>query len=330
MTIPNQKTKRRTNDMVDVFIPSYHRANNLKTVKCFKRMGYDMSKVTVFVDDWADDIDEYRKSCEEFGCNLEIFDMNEAVRRYDYVHRANKFHRCVGQARNMLQDYAKKKGIDFYFVSDDDSSCYQVRVLGYNNYLRVASLEDWLFMAEETERLMRSRHIGCFAWSQTGDYYDQNYYHIYLKKVMNSTFYLLPYIYRAERGYGDEDTSMFTTMQNQGLFTGSYGIGIVLLQTPSAFQAGGLTDMYQECKLLSKALLCPIQFPSAIHAEKQVMNGNRLHHKINYRYLMPKVLKGDGTVDNIPWDTYPEDWPFTNEPKRVKPIFTDAEQHESD
>lgn len=84
--------------------------------------------------------------------------------------------------------------------------------------------------------------------------------------------------------------------------------------------------MYQECKLLSKAMLCPIQYPSAIHAEKQPKNGNRLHHKINYRYLMPRLIKGDGSVDNIAWDTYPEDMPFTNEPKRKKPIFDPAER----
>lgn len=143
----------------------------------------------------------------------------------------------------------------------------------------------------------------------------------YMKKAMNSTCYLLPYIDRAERGYGDEDTSMYTTMMNQGLFTGSYGTGLMLIQTASAKQKGGLTDMYQECKLLSKAVLCPIQYPSAIHAERQESNGGRIHHKINYRYLMPKLIKGDGSIDNVAWDTYPEDVPFTNEPKRKKPIY---------
>lgn len=312
--------------MVDVFVPSYHRPNNLLTVKTFKRMGYDMSKVTVFIDSWTDDKEEYEKVCKEFGCNLEVFDMDECVSRYDYVHRANKFHRCVGQARNMLQDYAKSKGIDFYFVSDDDTTNYEIKKIGVGSYSGQADLNDWLYMSEQTEKLMRTHHIGCFAWSQCGDFIDRVQKHIYRKKVMNSTFYLLPYIYRAERGYGDEDTSMFTSIENNGLFTGSYGVGVVLHQMQSAMQAGGLTDMYQECKLLSKAMLCPIQYPSAIYAEKQPKNGNRLHHHINYRYLMPKLLKGNGTVDNIAWDTYPEDWPFTLEPKRVRPIFTPEER----
>lgn len=304
--------------MVDIFIPSYHRPTNLMTCHYFQRMGYDMSKLTVFIDNETDDIAEYRKACEEYGCNLFVFDMSEARRRYDYVHRPAKSRRSAGQARNMFHDYAKSHGIDFFCVIDDDTSNYQVRVMGYDNYRRTATLEDLLWMFEETEQYMRQRHIGVFAWSQTGDFFNPCNINWYRKKVMNTTFYLHPYIYRGERGYGDDDTSQFVGILNQGLFTGSYGVGCVLLQVQSATQAGGLTDLYNETKLLSKAILCPIQYPTGVHGERQIMNGNRLHHKIDYRYLMPKVLKGDGTVDNIPWDTYPEDWPFTNEPKRIK------------
>ena len=72
--------------------------------------------------------------------------------------------------------------------------------------------------------------------------------------------------------------------------------------------------MYKENKLLSKALVVPIQFPSAVHAEKQKKNGGRLHHKIKYRYLYPKLIKGER--NNIAWNTYPEDILFTNKPKR--------------
>lgn len=83
----------------------------------------------------------------------------------------------------------------------------------------------------------------------------------------------------------------------------------------SATQKGGLTDLYNECKLLNKSLITPIQYPSAIKAEKQKKNGGRLHHKINYRYLSPVIMKSDDGRDNIAWDTYDEDFPFTNEPR---------------
>lgn len=304
--------------MIDFYIISYHRPNNIKTLNSLQRLEYDMKKVTVFVDSEADDIPEYAKTCAEYGCNLHVFDMDEARRRYDYVHRPSKSRRSAGQARNMLQEYAKSQGIDFYVVSDDDSEHYDVRVISSYNYRRIATPEDFQYMLQETEALMRDRHIGCFGWSQNGDIYGPMNNVLFRKKVMNTTFFLLPYVNRGERGYGDDDTSQFVGMMNQGLFVGSFGCGVCLKQMQSAVQEGGLTDLYNETKLLSKAILCPIQFPSAIHGEKQVKNGGRLHHKINYRYLMPKILKGDGTVDNIPWDTYPEDWPFTNEPKRIK------------
>lgn len=302
--------------MVDIFVPSYHRPNNIKTALYFKSIGYDISKVTVFVDDEADDFVEYEQACHAIGCNLHRFDMAEARARYDYVHRASKARRSAGQARNMFQDYAKEHGIDFYCVIDDDTNHFEKKRIGNKPYAGMAKLDDILYQMQETEELMRRHRIGVFAWSQTGDFIGGDNYCVYRRKVMNTTFYLLPYIYRGERGVQDDDTSLFTGIMNRGLFTGSFGSGVVLYQMQSATQAGGLTDLYNECKLLNKALVVPIQFPSAVYACRQIKNGGRIHHRIENKYLYPRILKGDGTFDNIAWDTYPEDFPFTNEPRR--------------
>ena len=299
--------------MIDIFIPSYHRPSNVKTAKYFTRIGYDPKKIHVFVDDITDDITEYKKEMAELGVNLHIFNMDEARKRYDYVHRASESRRSAGQARNMFQDFARDNGIEFYMVQDDDTNSFQKRRFGV--YTRIADINDILYYFESIKEFMYRHKIGLFALSQTGDFYGQQIdKKVFRKKVMNTTFYLLPYIYRAERGVQDDDTSMFTGAMNEGYFTGSLYQGIVLQQTQSATASGGLTDLYNECKLLNKSLITPIQFPSAIRAEKQVMNGNRLHHRVNYKYLMPCVIKGKR--NNIAWDTYPEDIPFTNEPKR--------------
>jgi hypothetical protein len=284
----------------------------LKTVKYFLKINWDPKKIHVFIDSETDDIAKYESSCHEFGVNLHVFDMDEARRRYDYVHRPSKARRSAGQARNMFFDYAKENGIDFYVAMDDDTQNYQYRRLGK---YRQATGEDVRRVYSSVEDFMRRRKIGLFGLPQTGDYLGGNDRRFFIKKVMNTTFYLLPYVYRGERGVQDDDTSLFTGVMNVGLFTGSPGYGLTLLQTLSATSKGGLTDLYHECKLLNKALVCPIQFPSAIKAEKRKDNGGRVHHKINYRYLMPKILKGDARHDNIAWDTYPEDYPFTNEPK---------------
>lgn len=302
--------------MINIFIPSYHRPTNVKTAKYFVKLGYDPTKIHVFVDSETDDISDYTVEMEELGVQLHVFDMDEARQRYDYVHRASVSRRSAGQARNMFQDFAKQNGIDFYLVMDDDTQNMQNRPLCL--YLGAAKLELINTVFLMIEDFMRRRKIGLFALSQTGDIYSYALSNkIFRKKVMNTTFYLLPYIYRGERGVQDDDTSLFTGVMNEGLFTGSLHSGLVLLQTASAVQAGGLTDLYNECKLLNKSLVTPIQFPSAIKAERQVMNGGRLHHRVNYKYLFPQILKGTKR-DNIAWDTYPEDYPFTNEPKRIK------------
>lgn len=302
--------------MTKIFIPSYHRPNNILSVKYLSKIGYDMKSVFVFIDSEADDKAEYEVTATRFGFNLVVFDMQEARRRYDYVHRPTPALRSAGQARNMFFDYAKRNNIDFYCVMDDDTFWYQQRWRGFS----AKSITDGGFFTSilaGVEDMMRRRHIGLFGFSQTGDLIggcDDD--KLIRWKVMNTTFYLTKYIYRGERGVQDDDTSQFVGVYNEGLFTGSFRYGAVLHQKASATQNGGLTDLYHEAKLLNKALICPIQFPSAIRAEKQERNGGRLHHRINNKYLIPKLLKIPNGRDNIAWDTFPEDYPFTNEPKR--------------
>lgn len=299
--------------MIDILIPSYHRPYKIKTAKYFIKQGYDPKKIHIIIDSEADDKTDYEIECNNYGMNLHIFDMNEARERFDYVHRPSISRRSAGQARNMFYDLVKKLGISFYLVIDDDTVNYQIRP--YAIYTRSATLEDLNNVFESIREFMIKRKIGVFGCSQTGDMFQVPFLPILRNKVMNTTFINTKYIYRGERGVQDNDTSQFVGIMNEGLFTGSLASGLVLAQTASAKQEGGLTDLYRENKLLNKSLVTPIQFPSCIHAEKQKKNGGRLHHKIAYRYLYPKVIKGKR--NNIAWDTYPEDYPFTNEPKRI-------------
>ena len=288
--------------MCHIFIPSYHRPKNLRTVKYFRKIGWDMRYITVFIDE---------ETASEYGFSLHVFDMEEARRKYDYVHRASQSRRSAGQARNMFQDYATEKEIDFYVVIDDDAD-------NYSTFMQRHKLKDRdvvrrSFLA--VEDLMRKRKIGVMGFPQHGDVLGGYPVRLFIRKVMNTTFYLLPYVYRGERGVQDDDTSLFTGIINEGLFTGTILHSLVLQQMQSAMQKGGLTDLYNECKLLNKALVTVMQFPSAIFAEKQERNGNRVHHRIRYKHLGPVIIKGTKEQDNIAWDKWPEDYPFTNENK---------------
>lgn len=299
--------------MIDIFVPSYHRADNLKTAKFFKRIGWDAQKIHVVIDSEADDLAEYVRVTNSLGCQLHVFDMEEARARYDYVHRPSVSRRSAGQARNMFYEIAQNLGIEFFMVQDDDTIGYEIKRRG--KYQRLACMDDIASVFEGVREFMLRRRIGLFGISQTGDFIGGQNDKLLRLKVMNTTFVYMPYIYRGERGVQDDDTSQFVNIMNEGLFTGSTGDGLALKQTPSATSPGGLTELYNECKLLNKALVCPIQFPSSIYAQHQENNGGRIHHSIRHKYLFPRILKGTKR-DNIAWDTYPEDVPFTLEPKR--------------
>jgi len=285
---------------------------NIKTAKYFKKKGYDVKKIHVVIDDATDDIEQYKEETNKIGCNLHIFNMEQSRLRYDYVHRPSKLRRSAGQCRNMFYDIVKDLGIDFYLVIDDDTRQYEIKPFAI--YTRGANIDDFKFVFNGVKEFMQKHKIGLFGLSQTGDMFQVPDLKIFRNKVMNTTFVNTKYIYRGEKAIQDNDTSQFVHIMNEGYFTGSLATGLALNPTSSATAEGGLTDVYNENKLLNKSLIIPIQFPSLCHAEKQKKNGGRLHHKINYKYLFPKIIKGKR--NNIAWNTYKEDVPFTNEPKR--------------
>lgn len=298
--------------MIDIFIPSYHRPNNIKTAKFFIKNGYDAKKIHVFIDDEAEDFLEYKEATRRLGCNLYVFSIKEARERFDYIHRASKSRRSAGQARNMFYEFAIQLNLNFYIVMDDDTTGFEIRPFGV--YHKIAKIDEIQTVFNGVKNFMKKHNIGMFGLSQTGDMFARTNKNILRNKVMNTTFVDTAFIYRGERGVQDNDTSQFVGIMNEGYFTGSLASGLVLKQTPSAKATGGLTELYHECKLLNKSLIIPIQFPSLCYAEKQKRNGGRLHHKINNKNLAPRIIKGKR--NNIAWNTYKEDVPFTNEPIR--------------
>lgn len=298
--------------MIDIFIPSYHRSDNLKSVKYLAEIGWDMKKVFVFVDDEAGDQADYEEVAEMFGFNLVILSAKENRRRFDFVHREPKNRRCAGMWRNAFGEYAQEVGIEFYLVMDDDTTGFEVKLNG--RYITNKVSRDLLeYVITEVQKLMLQRGIGAFALPQTGDFIGGESKRVFMPKMMNCVIYQTGYIIRGERGVLDNDTSQFAGLLNEGYFNGSMADGLTLKQSASGVFSGGLTDTYHEQKLLSKSLVVPIQFPSGVFGEKQSENGGRLHHHIEYRYLAPKILKGAKERDNIDWRKWREDWVFTNE-----------------
>lgn len=307
------------------FIISYHRPQQMKTLTWLRRINYPMKNVHVVIDDEGGDEEQYRKTCADYGCELHVFEMKEARRRFDFIHRKSKGRRAAGLARNAIYDIAFSLGIRRWVITDDDTSRYSVKYPAMKE--RACSEDEFKSVLMMVFDMMDRKHIGFFGLPQSGDFIGGvKCAKWFIWKVMNTTFVDARYVYKPERGVQDNDTSAFVGIMNEGYFTASLGYGVSLHQTASATQAGGLTDNYRENKLLNKSLICPIQFPSAIYANYQRKNGGRLHHTIEHKYLMPCVLKvAKEERSNLAWDAYPEDVVFRND--RRRDIVVDDERN---
>lgn len=299
--------------MIDIFIPSYHRADNCKSVRnLLERYNWNPTNITLFVDNEENEnVNAYKQLQQQTGINLEIFDIEKARKKYDFIHRASPSRRAAGLCRNTFYEYAKEKGIKYYVVMDDDMNDYRYySKKGYEHLIYNGYQINKTFM--QVVEFMQKKHIGCFGLPQTGDYIGGTIKGIFINKVMNTTFYCTEFMNGGEAGVQDDDTTQFVNIHNRGLFTGSTGYGLTLMQTQSCTAKGGLTELYNECKLLNKALVTVIQFPSAIRAIHQPKNGGRIHHQITDKYIRPRLMKGKN--GNIAWDKYAEDMPFTMKP----------------
>lgn len=186
---------------VDILVPSYHRSDNLKTLRYFCGIGWEPKKIHILIDDEAGDEDKYREVCESYGCRLEVLNIAEQRRRFDYVHREPKSRRAAGMMRNAFCEYAEREGIDFYLVMDDDTSGFEVKLNGrYQRYEVKKPLIDYVL--GEVRDLMQKKGIGAFALPQTGDFIGGESKRFYMPKMMNCVCYLTGYIRRGERGAG--------------------------------------------------------------------------------------------------------------------------------
>ena len=98
-----------------VFILTHGRAENIVTLKALKRGGYT-GKIYFIIDNEDDQQDIYRK---KFGDKVIVFNKQEVYDRTDTMDNFNE-HRAIVYARNESFKIAKKLGIAYFLMLDDD------------------------------------------------------------------------------------------------------------------------------------------------------------------------------------------------------------------
>ena len=269
-----------------IFILSHGRANNLITLKTLDKIGYT-GKTYIIIDNEDEQEEEYKKLNVE---DVIIFDKNKMIEKTDTADNF-KDHRLVVYARNKCWDIAKKLGIKYFLVLDDDYSSFDFRFIKDNKFkAKKIQNADKLFL--KTIEFLEKSGALTIAYAQAGDFIggkdNGNYKKEVLRKAMNTFFCMTDRPFKFS-GSTNEDVNAYITygMKGKLMFTITK---VSVVQKMTQQNPGGLTDIYLDNGTYVKSFYSVIHEPSCVKVALMGSNNKRIHHKINWDKCCPKIL----------------------------------------
>jgi len=252
------------------------------------------------VDDSDPMLDVYKTKFSQY---LRIFSKADIASRYDsFSNLPPNELKSSWAARCAVGEIAKSDGHEYFWVLDDDYLCFRIRydltqwpdkykyltgtpVLtgGIDKVLRAMAK-----MLDSDERILS------VALAQGGDFIGGKNSSlgskIYLKrKAMNSflcrTDRLFPYY-----AFINDDVNTYIIHQTRGKIF--FTIPIVDIdQSDTQSLAGGMTDLYKKYGTYSKSFYSVVAAPAAVKIWELPTKNRRIHHKINWNRVAPKILR---------------------------------------
>lgn len=270
-----------------VVILSHGRAGRVTTDKFLRKHGYT-GDIWVVVDDEDPELSSYKK---EFGEKVVVFNKRKEQRltdQYDNFTQRN----TVTYARNASQRIMRERGFTHMLQLDDDYIYFGFRAIqkAAAKTFPALNLDSvfnsfWDFLDES--------NVKCVAFAQGGDFIggfnNPQMWGDVKRKAMNSFFIRLdnPVTFQ---GRMNDDVNTYIVGGNKGeIFLTNPHFYLRQKQTQS--NDGGLTDMYLSAGTYVKSMYTVMAQPSSVTVSiLGTGDGARMHHKINWRNTVPKIL----------------------------------------
>ncbi len=270
-----------------VFILSYGRPDNVKTVQTLARQGYT-GRVVIIVDDTDKTVPQYKK---RYGSIVYVFDK---VKEAETTDLGDNFPSLatVLIARNACYGIAEELGLSHFMVLDDDYQAFEYRYTATNQYWarRVRCL-DSVFAA--MLEYVQTAPIDYLCMLQGGDFIGgsecPNSKGIkLLRKAMNSflctTSRPVKYL-----GRMNDDVNTYVVRGSVGaLMLSTTQLSLVQGQTQQ--NTGGLTAMYLELGTYVKSFYSVMMHPSSVKINTMGWHDMRLHHLIDWKSTVPMIV----------------------------------------
>lgn len=273
-----------------VFILTHKRPNRQITIRTLRKSGYT-GKIFLLCDDKDPTLKEYK---ELYGDDVKTFSKKKALKKFDLMTNAPKFNAVVF-ARNAVYDVAKKLGLDYIVVMDDDYSVFNFSVdrTGFYKRSKVTNMDR---VIRAHLRFLSKAKLSTLAFAQGGDFVGgwngtiTKTHFRPLRKAMNTFFFDVNRPIQFN-GAINEDSTMGVQVASQG------GVVITncllqLEQTNTQEAEGGLTDIYKDDGTYQKSFYTLLASPSSTRVMYQRAVG-RVHHFINGDCAYPKIISAD-------------------------------------
>lgn len=271
------------------FILSHGRADHIVTYQTIRKAGYT-GRIVVIIDDEDSQQEEYKS---RYADELYIFDKKRIAKTTDHGDNFNNL-RTTTHVRNAIFEAAKELGIKSFVMLDDDYTDFRYKFSArgqYGDWLIKKNL-DQLFQA--TVNFLRdASQILCVAYAQQGDFIGGEGSGLAQaiktkRKVMNSFFCLTDRPFRFLSRL-NEDVNTYVSKGARGdIFLTLNQISLNQKQTQT--NAGGMSDAYLDSGTYVKSFYTVMYAPSCTTIRPMGPVNPRLHHKINWRCAVPKIL----------------------------------------
>ena len=272
-----------------VFILTHGRADNVKTYKTLKRFGYTGKTYLICSDD-DKQIETYKENYKE---QVIVFSKNKYKNTFDIGDNFDD-QRVVVYARNACFDLAKKVGIKYFLVLDDDYTDFSYRFNGELSYNKgrgyIKNVDDIFKAVLDYYKTIPAKTI---ALSQNGDWiggHNSSWAkELKLKrKCMNSFFCSTERPFKFT-GRINEDVNAYTRLGALGdLFLTISNVS--LKQTDTQSNKGGLTDIYLSQGTYVKSFYSVMFSPSSVKVAMLNTERSRLHHRVSWNNAIPVIL----------------------------------------
>ena len=273
-----------------VIIPTHGRYDRVFTIDSLRKSGYT-GNIYLLCDDEDKQLEQYK---EKYGDKVIVFNKDEYIGKFDKMDNfGNKA--CVVYARNAIWDAAKKIGLKFFIVADDDYTMYRFRIDNKQCYRTNIQIKNIDAVFNAYFDFLKISNIDTVCFAQDGDYIGgfsnskiSGGYKPY-RKMMNLYFFNVDKSLEFKGTINEDLTSSVT----EGVLGKKILTCMItsLLQKETQSNAGGLTKIYLELGTYVKSFYSVMAAPSCIKVALMGDKQMRLHHAVTWKNAVPKIIR---------------------------------------